>query len=318
MRSSFSGSLIIAALAFSLLACGGGGGGGGKKKKKKKKKTPSPTATVAPTPAVVYTPSGPFTPFVAETASPEEVAYYNLKKKAEDLVLAKSYEEALPVLQEALETNADDHDIHFLLLLTHGNLEVEPTVDSEAYKHAKRVIEIKATANEAQRARSYIASAHSEPEVPRTEVGSDTIPKAWAVEEGAAYELTVPCSLLLGEKQSLGVKGKRRLWEMEVYPEGEDNKIDLPAKTQMVILAKENFLYSKLSWRGRTPTERKLFDSTMYNLGAFFVEVTGDGEFKGKKGWIVNQMDRFISDDPESPWGVWTPNRLLVPKKKSN
>lgn len=297
---------VILAGSLAISGCTGGGGADA---------TPTPggeTATASATP----TPTSTFTPFVAETASPEEIAYYNLKKKAEELVLARSFEEALPVLDEASTIQPDDLDVIFLLLLTHGNLETEPVVGSPAYEYAQKLIELKADAKEAERARSYIASAHSEPEEPKTRVGADTIAarRGFKPEEGASYELTTDTFLFTGAAQSLGREGKKRLWEMEVYPEGETEMLGIPKGQTMVVLAQDEYYYSKNAWRGPVPENSKKWDSSMYQVGAFYVEITSDGEFKGKRGWIVNQLDRWVTDeDGKDPWGVWIPNRLLVP-----
>lgn len=316
----------ILALCFGLAGCGGGGGDPAPSPSGTAAATATPGTDATPdatpaTPVANGTPSTAVTPFEAETPSPEEVAYYRLKKKAEDLVLSRAYEEAIPILMEAAETKPQDGEVQFFLMLAHGNLEREPAPDSEAYKYAQKVLEMLPRSNEADKAASYIASAHSEPEVERTTVGSDTLDLfrgQWKIEEGFIYRNQEECYMFTGAAKTLGVDGERRLWQMEVYPEGEPEKVLVPANTPMVIINDTQYPYGKNSWR--RPLPRKIgpgteFDRTVYMVAAVYVEITAEGELAKKRGWIVNQMDRWIATRPgeKEPWGVWVENRLKLP-----
>ncbi|MGE0488801.1 MAG: hypothetical protein AB7S38_06270 [Vulcanimicrobiota bacterium] len=235
------------------------------------------------------------------------------------MVYARNYEEAKPVLEEILKQKPDDVEAHFLMLLTLGNEEAEPSTDSEAFKYAARVVELAPKSPHADKARSYIASAHAKTLESRSEVGAETLDKtrAWEIEKGAAYDLKEDTRMFTGASQNLTKAGERRLWEMEVYPEGEEESSLLPKGTKVQILSKTEFLYSKTAWRGPIPKNRKDYDSNIFNVAGFYVSVVSDGDLAGKEGWIINQMDRWITDDPEVkyPWGVWIYNRARVLRK---
>ncbi|MCA9791886.1 MAG: tetratricopeptide repeat protein [Candidatus Eremiobacteraeota bacterium] len=266
--------------------------------------------SATPTPEAALTPEGP---------SPEEIAFHKLFTKAEDLVYARNYEEAKPVLEEIIKQKPDDVEAHFLMLLTLGNEEPEPSTDSEAFKYAARVVELAPKSPHADKARSYIASAHAKTLESRSEVGAETLDKTrgWEIEKGAAYDLKEDTRMFTGAADNLIKSGERRLWEMEVYPEGEEESVLLPKGTKVQILGQSEFLYSKTAWRGPIPKNRKDYDSNMFNVSAFYVAVVSDGDLSGKQGWIINQMDRWITDDPEDkhPWGVWIYNRARVLRK---
>jgi hypothetical protein len=88
--------------------------------------------------------------------------YDVLKRKGVDLALAKGWEKALPLLSQAAEQNPDDAEIQFYLMLSKGNLEDGPSVHSEAYFHAKNVLDLAPDSTEATRALDYLAAAESE------------------------------------------------------------------------------------------------------------------------------------------------------------
>ena len=80
--------------------------------------TPSATASAAPTPQAtatkapnaVKTPDPHFSPLGGKPATEEEKEYYRLQKKAEDLVFAKNYKDAIPLLEQAYEQQPKDYE----------------------------------------------------------------------------------------------------------------------------------------------------------------------------------------------------------------
>lgn len=127
-----------------------------------KSPSPSPSASASPTPVPQYTgpehTPGDYGPVVRQSLSEYDV----LKRKGVDLALGKGWDKALPLLSQAAEQNPDDAEVQFYLMLSKGNLEEGPSVHSEAYFHAKNVIDLAPDSTEATRALDYLAAAESE------------------------------------------------------------------------------------------------------------------------------------------------------------
>ncbi len=127
-----------------------------------KSPSPSPSASASPTPVPQYTgpehTPGDYGPVVRQSLSEYDV----LKRKGVDLALGKGWEKAIPLLSQAAEQNPDDAEVQFYLMLSKGNLEEGPSVHSEAYFHAKNVIDLTPGSTEASRALDYLAAAESE------------------------------------------------------------------------------------------------------------------------------------------------------------
>ena len=117
----------------------------------------TPAATSAPTTG--NTPDPNYSPLGGKPATEEEKEYYRLQKKAEDFVLSRNYEKAIPLLEQALQQRPEDPENSFYLLLSHGSLEVVPSKGSAAYPYAKKVVELAPKSNEAGRARAYLVGA---------------------------------------------------------------------------------------------------------------------------------------------------------------
>lgn len=294
--------------------------------------TPSPTAAEATaTPEVSGTPEA--TPDATPEATPEatstpragaatpssaEVEAYQAKQKAKDLVLARSYEEAIPVLEGLVEKNPKDHELHFYLMLAHGNLDYEPSPESKAYTYAQKVVDLAPTTNEGVKAKDYIISANSEPKQPKQSVPGTTLDKmtAWTLDRDALYKLPADTTIYTGAKAGLTKDGQKQIWQMEVYPEAIAATETLPKGTEIMVLGENEFLYSKNAWRGPLPRSEADYNSNMYKISAFYVEVVS-GDKKDTTGWLVNQMDRWVAQSPDSeqPWGVWVDNRLNLPRE---
>lgn len=283
--------------------------------------TPSAVPSATPTaaaPTGAQTPAPHISPLGGKPATEDEIQYHNMQKKGVDLALARNYKDAIPILEQALEQQPEDIKNVFYLLMSHGSLEPVPTKGSAAYPYAQKVVELAPNSTEAERARSYIAAA--EWNVPKDfKYGTTTMESmgAFAFDEEAKYKLVAPAKLHTEIGPRIGKNAKSTLWESEVAPKLVGNFLELKKGTEVTILAENHYFYSLTSWRTPLKDTPDKYDDTIFEINAFFVEVTSDGDDKGKKGWLVNQIDRFISKDREDPWGVWIPDRLGLARGQS-
>ena len=283
--------------------------------------TPAPAGTETPseTPdaSATATPDGTGTPDLSATGTPgaEETldpAYVKLKEEGLNLALGKGYEEAIPHLNKALEVKPDDPEVHFYLMLSHGNVEDSPSPKSEAYPHAKKVLELAPGSSMAERARDYVLSAESEPKKPMPDLNADPIerPGAWKVDSSVVYTLPTAVNLLPDRKW--GDSTMKELWYLEVVPRSVAEKIEIPKGTKVTLLDGKDYHFSKLSWRGAKLKDED-FDTDTFLLTVFEIEVD-DGPKKGTKGWMVNQMDRFagLTEKNVRVWGTKVGPRLPI------
>jgi hypothetical protein len=276
------------------------------------------TATAAATPTAPKTPEPNISPLGGKPATEEEKEYYRLQKKAEDMVLSRDYEGAIPLLEQAMQQNPDDPDNSFYLLLSHGSLEMVPSKGSAAYPYAKKILEVAPRSNEAERARAYLIGA--EFQLPEGfKYGNKTFYTygAFVFDPQTAYKLNADTPLHADLNARLGKDGKAKLWEAEVAPKMVGEFLKLPKGTEVQILSESHYFHSLTSWRKPLPAQPKEYDDTIFEVNAFYVEVVSEGENKGKKGWIVNQIDRYTGtgQEGEDPFGVWIQDRLDIPRE---
>lgn len=279
--------------------------------------TPSATPATTPvaTPTAAITPAPHISPLGGKPATEDEIQYHNLQKKGVDLALARNYKEAIPIFEQALEQQPEDLKNVFYLLLSHGSLEPVPTKGSAAYPYAQKVMKLAPTSSEAERARGYLAAA--ELNIPKDfKYGAETLGAlgSFAFEPEAKYKLASPAKLHTELGPRLGKSAKSTLWEAEVAPKLTPNFIELKKGTEVTILSEANYFYSLTGWRTPIRDEPEKYDTSIFEVNAFYIEVTSDGDEKGKKGWVINQVDRFLSADRDDPWGVWISNRLGLPR----
>lgn len=306
-------SAVGCGLAAILLVAGCSGGD-----KPAASPTPKATATVAatPTPKASKTPDPNVSPLGGKPATEDEIQYHNMQTKAEELVLSKSYKEAIPILEQAAEQQPKDLKNIFYLLLSHGSLEPVPDKGSAAYPYAQKVIELAPNSSEAERAHAYLAAA--EFKLPKDfKYGSNTIASfgAFLYDDGGKYKLTSPAKLHTDLGPRMSRSGKAALWEAEVAPKMVSGYIELPKGTEVTILSENHYFYSLTSWRTPIRDNPTKYDESMFEIDAFYVEVTSDGDTKGKKGWVINQADRYVGDKSTDGFGVWIPNRLGLPRQ---
>lgn len=267
--------------------------------------TGTPEATASGTPG--ETASG--TPTAEETLDP---AYVKLKEEGVNLALGKGYADAVPALEKALEVKPDDPEVHFYLMLSQGNLEETPTPKSPAYTHAKKVLDLAPGSTMAERARDYILSAESEPKKPMKDLPADPIgpPHDWLVKQNAVYTMEAPVYMIPDKK--FGDDLSKELWYLELVPQSVTEKVLVPKGTQFTIHSGLDYYYGKTSWKGGKPRPEE-FDTNMYELNVFEIEIES-GDMKGKRGWYVNQLDRFLGvDEKENPvFGVKIGPRLGI------
>ncbi len=287
--------------------------------------TTAATTSVETTPAATGTEMAAATPEATASGTPEETgtptpgetvdpAYQKVKDEGINMAMAKGYAEAVPSLEKALELKPDDPEVHFYLMLSQGNLEETPGPKSEAYKHAKKVLELAPGSTMAERARDYILSAESEPAKPMKDLPADPIgpPRGWKVKNNAVYTLDAPVFFLPDKKMNDQLQ--KELWYLELVPNSVSEKVQLPKGTQYTVQEGFDYYYGKTSWRagGAKPNPAE-FDTNMYTVNAFEIEVE-NGPNKGKRGWFVNQMDRFLGVDEkeEAVFGVKIGPRLGI------
>lgn len=299
--------LVACGLAAGLLVCGCSGDD----------PSPTPSATATPqatvTPKASNTPDPHFSPLGGKPATEEEKEYYRLQKKAEDLVLAKNYKEAIPLLEQALEQQPKDIENSFYLMLSHGSLEGVPSKASAAYPYAKQVLDLGPNTNEATRAREYlVASDFSLPDDFKYGTKTFSAYGGFVFHSETPYKFVADAPLHVDIPPRISPDGKATLWEAEVSPEMVSAPVTLSKDTEVHILSEIRFFHSLTSWRKRLrkmPEGKELNDS-IFEMSAVYVEVISDGDNKGKKGWVVLQVDRYVNPDAQDPWGVWIPDRL--------
>lgn len=284
--------------------------------------TPSATATAAPTPQATATqapkaaktPDPHFSPLGGKPATEEEKEYYRLQKKAEDLVFAKNYKDAIPLLEQAYEQQPKDYENAFHLMISHGSLEGVASKASAAYPYAKKVLELAPNTNEASRAREYlIAAEFSPPE--DFKYGKKTLASygGFVYDGETAYKLTSDTPLHVDIQARITKDGKANLWEAEVAPEMvSGNRVTLEKGTEIKVLSEIRFFHGLTSWRKPLPQKpgESDFDDSYFEVDAMYVEVVSDGDNKGKKGWMVTQIDRFMKPGETDPWATWIPSRV--------
>ena len=303
-----------------LVGCSGGGD------QPTQSATPATSATAPPTtaPTVAVAPTASLTPTVAlsplggKPLSEEEKEYLNKLQSAKDLALAKNYDKAIPLLDELHTSKPDDPDVVFYLMLAHGSTEKAPTKTSKAYEYAQKVLEGSPDSRSSQRARSYVNSSNFS--LPADfKYGTDTIGTQgnWILNETATYKTSADMPFHSALPGRLGAQDQAVLWETEASPATATGAEKLPKGTDVKVLTNKNFLHSLTSWRKPIKSDLKVFDDTIFDVAAMYVEVVSDGPLKGKKGWIVNQIDRYRAPSPEGEdeWGVWIPNRLKVERE---
>lgn len=271
--------------------------------------TPSPTTSATPVARETLEPN--ISPLGGKPATEEEKEYYRLQKKAEDLVLSRNYKEAIPLLEQAYEQQPKDVENVFYLLLSHGSLEVVPSKGSAAYPYAQQVIDLAPKTNEAERARAYLVGC--ELNIPKDfKYGKKTFALLgdFVFEPETPYKLVTDAPLHTEIGTRIGKEGKATLWEAEVAPEMIGGTITITKDTEVQLLAQQHYFYSLTSWRKPLPKQPKKWSDSIFEINAFYVEVLSDGDNKAKKGWLVNQVDRWVGHEGEDPFGVWIPDRL--------
>ena len=215
-----------------------------------------------------------------------------------------------------MEQNPEDPENPFYLLLSHGSLEMVPSKGSAAYPYAKKIVELAPKSTEAERAKAYLVGA--ELDVPKDfKYGDKTFYTygGFVFEPQTPYKLVADTPLHADLNARLGKDGKARLWEAEVAPDMVEETIKLDKGTEVQILSESHYFYSLTSWRKPLPAEPKEFSDSIFEVNAFYVEVVSEGDNKGKKGWIVNQVDRYLGQNEENPFGVWVKDRLNLTRE---
>jgi hypothetical protein len=280
---------------------------------------------------VEKTPDPMATAFVTPTPKTEEErAYDSAKAKAKDLTFSKSYQDAIPVLRDCIKKRPDDWECQFLLLLSIGCTEPEPSPKSEAYTIGKLILDKASTSPFAERAFDYVVSADSEPPKPLPDLEGETIPARGdggsdlytMPDAQTAYTIEEPINLLLSNDIALTPDLKKTLWYLEVQPTRvpADSRKALKKGTSFAVQEWKHYFFSKNSWRGGgAKAERDISenpDKNSYHLIAYRIQVQ-DGPNKGAKGWYVNQMDRFkaLDENGKPVWGIKVAPRLLLEAK---
>ena len=316
--------LSCLALITPILLAGCSGGGEQPAQSATPKAAPTTVASTTATPSAVATPVASLTPTVelsplgGKPLSEEEKEYLNKLQTAKDLALARNYDKAIPLLDELHTAKPDDLDVAFYLMLSHGATEKAPSKTSKAYEYAQKVLEGSPDSREGLRARSYVNSSNFS--LPADfKYGTDTIGTQgnWVLNDTATYKSLGDMAFHSAIPGRLGPADQATLWETEASPATATGAEKLPKGTEIKVLTTKNFLYGLTSWRKPIKGDLKVYDDTIFDVAAMYVEVTGEGELKDKKGWIVNQIDRYRAPKPEGEdeWGVWLPNRLKVERE---
>lgn len=283
--------------------------------------TATTTASGSPTPETIaasasptadLTPTVNLSPLGGTPATEEEIDFYNRKKEAQDLTLNKNYDKAIPLLEKLHTEAPTDTEVLFNLLMSYGSLEPAPSKKSKAYTYAEQILSHGAGTREAEKARAYINTANLA--LPETfKYGTDTMEQrgnwVFAPEDVFQVKADIPWHTNLS---SLGPADQVILWDTEASPTTSSAE-KLPKGSKVSIVSTRDFFYSLNSWRKILPPKLAEFDPTIFDISAMYVEVVSDGALKGKKGWIVNQADRYLGK-PDAEWGVWIDNRIQVPR----
>ena len=275
----------------------------------------TPTPIASPSPSADLTPDDGISPLGGKPASEAEKEYYTKKKEAEDLALAKNYEKAIPMFEELLKENSGDIEVMFYLMLSYGSTEPAPSKKGKAYEYAQKILAADPDSREAPKARSYVNSANlSIPD--KFKYGDDSMEArgGWVLTEEALYKTTADIPLHSDMTARIGTAEQSTLWETEASPATATGAEKLPKGTEVHVLSTKDFLYGLTSWRKPLKQKDPQLDDTIFDVSAMFVEVTSEGPLKGKRGWIVNQVDRYRGVDG-APWGVWISNRLQVARE---
>lgn len=312
------------ALAFPLLLGGCSGGGDAPASSTPKPAaslTPAATATASAVPTVSATPSTDLTPgsgvspLGGKPLSEAEKEYSNRKLEAKDMGLAGNHAAAIPVFEELLAKNPEDVEVLFYLVRSHGSLEEAPSKKSKAYGYAEQILKIGPGSREAEKARSYINTANLElPENFPYKMDTMVSMGNWVFDPGDTFKTSaeIPFHSTIGARPSPAEQ--TALWETEASPATAVGIEKLPKGAEVKVLAVKDFLYSLTSWRKPLKVVKDKFDKSMFDVTAMYVEVTSEGPLKGKKGWIVNHVDRYLATDGDG-WGAWISNRLKVPRE---
>ncbi|MEW6278390.1 MAG: hypothetical protein AB1758_07215 [Candidatus Eremiobacterota bacterium] len=274
--------------------------------------------------------------------------YDLLKRQGQELMLGKAYEKAVPVLTRALEQQPDDGEVHFFLLIAKGAQEGTPSMSSEAYQHARRVVDLMPDTDESTRAMAYIAAADvlvqqgfakaAPPSTPtpgatpgaKTPSPAPTIAvkplrskepalneeEVFIFDPSAAMTLEAPTRMLVSRGGRISPDTMKRIWQVELYPQAvipANSVRELPKGTRLKIQNSEVFIYNLASWRAPVPPlqgERGeiLHEPNEFRVAALNVLVE-EADGKETKGWIVNQVEKFQDD---GTWVVLVGNRLKL------
>jgi hypothetical protein len=313
--------VAVLSLLFPVLVAGcSGGGDAPATPTRQPTASASPQATsspVAATPSPDLTPGTGISPLGGKPATEEEKVFYNKRERAKDLALAKNYPAAIPLLEELHVEKPEDMDTMFYLLLSYGSTEEVPKKNSKAFAMAEAIIKESPESREADKARSYINSANlSIPE--KFQYGKDTMLAMgeWVPDQEATYKLTGEAALHTNiQARGLSPSDQTVLWETEASPGTSSVTERLTKGAEVKVLAVKDFLYSLTSWRKKVDAKPAKFDTTMFDVTAMYVEVVSEGPLKGKKGWIVNHIDRYLGATEGDEWGSWISNRLKVERE---
>ena len=311
----FSVGLLGLLFPLVVAGCSGGGDAPASPAASPAVSAATPAATGAPaataTPSADLTPGTGISPLGGTPATEEEKEFYNKREEAKDLALARNYVAAIPLLEALHAENPEDMDVMFYLLLCYGSTEDAPKKNSKAFGVAEKIVKRSPDSREADKARSYMNSANlTIPE--KFQYGDDTMIAmgSWVMTEEATYKLTSEASLHTGmQARGLSATDQAVLWETEASPATAGATDKLPKGTEVKVLAVKDYLYSLTSWRKKVESDPAKYDTTMFDVTAMYVEVISEGPLKGKKGWMVNHVDRFLGSDA---WGSWISNRLKV------
>ncbi len=312
------------ALAFPLLLGGCSGGGDAPATS-----TPQPAATATPaatasatasaaptsTPSADLTPGTRLSPLGGKPLSEAEKEYNNRKLEAKDMGLAGNHAAAIPALEELLAKNPQDVEVLFYLVRSYGSMEEAPNKKSKAYSYAEEILKIGPSSREAEKARSYINTANLElPENFPYKVDTMVSMGNWVFNPGDSFKTTAELPFHSSIGARFGPSDQTVLWETEASPATAVGIEKLPKGTEVKVLSSKDFMYSLSSWRKPLKVVKDQYDKTMFDVTAMYVEVASEGPLKGKKGWIVNHVDRYLATDGDG-WGAWISNRLKVPRE---
>lgn len=291
-------------MALGAVVCGCSGG-------------PKPTPTASTTVTATVTASATVTATPTASQTPDDKAYLKRRDEAESLVLGKGYEKAIPLLDELLKEKPDDQVVKFYLMLSHGNMEEEPTPKSDAYTYAEQLTGDDVDPNYRERALNYIACANSEPGKPLPDLDIKSIEGGGELQyaKDTAYALNRPIVVYESEVSSATPDVKMKVWFLEVSPDAVPTKLELPKGTKVAVKNSQSFFVPKSCWRGLGRDEQMTFDENVFCISAVSVVVV-DGPLKGKQGWFANQMDRFrgLDEKKVKVWGVKVAPKVIFEK----